>query len=194
MLKDILISEVRVKMLSLLLVESHGESLHVRDIVRKVGTEINAVRRELQRMTRIGLLKRRPRGNKVYYDVNTQFVYYPELISLVAKEAGLGGELIKKSKDLGKITYAVMSKAFVRGRVATPMDVDLIVVGSVNADLLKEIILRAEADHKHEINYTVMGEEEFIFRKRRKENFIIQLLSQSRIVLLGDEEEFCSLV
>ncbi len=194
MLKDILISEVRVKMLSLLLVESHGESLHVRDIVRKVGTEINAVRRELQRMTRIGLLKRRPRGNKVYYDVNPQFTYYPELISLVSKEAGLGGEIIKKSKELGKITYAVMSKALLRGRVATPMDVDLIVVGSVNADLLKEIILRAEADYKHEINYTVMGEEEFLFRKRRKENFIIQLLSQSRIVLIGDEEEFCSLV
>lgn len=194
MLKEILISEVRVKMLSLLLVQSHGESLHVRDIVRKVGTEINAVRRELQRMTRIGLLKRRPRGNKIYYDVNPQFIFYPELVSLVAKEVGLGAELIKRAKELGNIRYAAVAKPLLRGRVAGSTDVDVLIVGSVDAVLLKEIITRAELEHKHEINYTVMGDEEFTFRKRRKESFIVQLLSQSRVMLIGDEEEFSSLV
>lgn len=194
MLKDILISEVRVKMLTLLLLSPENDAPHVRDIVRKVGTEINAVRRELARMTRIGLLKKRPRGNKVFYDVNQDFIFYPELLSLVAKESGLGGEIIKRSRDLGKITYAVMSRSFLRGRVATAMDIDLMIVGSVDAVLLKEIVSKEEALHKHEINYTVMGEEEFVFRKKRREPFIVQLLSQSRIVLIGDEEEFCSII
>ena len=45
-LEDLIISRVRVKMLSLFL--SHpGTIFHVRDIVRKVDEEINAVRREL---------------------------------------------------------------------------------------------------------------------------------------------------
>lgn len=193
MLKDIFVSEVRVKMLTLLLT-SPDQSMHVRDIVRRVGTEINAVRRELQRLTRAGLVKRRPRGNKVFYDLNTQYIYYPELLSLVAKESGLGSELLKAAKDLGKLKFAVLSKAFVRGRIAETLDVDLLIVGSVDAALLKSIIAKAEAEHKHEINYTVMGEDEFLFRKRRRESFIIQILSQSRIMLVGDEEEFCSLV
>src|SRR3989338_8081436 len=193
MLKDILISEVRVKMLSLFL-QAPDQSLHVRDIVRRVGTEINAVRRELQRLTKIGLLKRRPRGNKVYYDVSTSFILYPELLSLVAKESGLGAEIIKSSKDLGKITFAALSKSFARGRIAKSLDVDLLIVGSVDTVLLRDIITRAEAEHKHEINYTVMGDDEFVFRKRRREAFIMSLLSQSRIILVGDEEGFCSLL
>lgn len=192
MLKDILISEVRVKILCLVLL-SQNESFHVREIVRQVGTEINAVRRELNRLTRVGLLKRRPKGNKVYYDVNPNFIYYPELVALVSKEAGLGLDLIKNQRDLGKITFAVLSKAFIKGRVAQSLDVDLLIVGSVNAALLKEIITKYESSHKHEINYTVMSEDEFVFRKRRRESFIVQILSQSRIVLIGDEEEFCSL-
>jgi len=192
MLKDILISEVRVKMLTLLL-KAPNQSLHVRDIVRRVDTEINAVRRELQRLSKIGLLRRRPKGNKVFYDVNTSFVFYPELLSLVCKETGLGADIIKASKDLGKISFAVLSKAFSRGRVAGVLDVDLMIVGSVDAVMLREIIKRAEEEHKHEINYTVMGDDEFLFRKRRRESFIVQLLSQSRIMLIGDEEEFCSL-
>ena len=193
MLKDILISEVRIKMLTLLLLESQGHSFHVRDIVRRVGTEINAVRRELQRMTRIGLLKRRPKGNKIYYDVNNSFVFYPELLSLVAKNSGLGADLIRKSKEIGRISYAVMSSAFAMGRVASSMDVDLLIVGSVDSVHLKEIVSKAEEEHGHEINYTVMGDDEFLFRKRRKEAFIMQLLTQSRIVLIGNEEDFCSL-
>ncbi|MBI4091472.1 winged helix-turn-helix transcriptional regulator, partial [candidate division WWE3 bacterium] len=186
MLKDLFISEVRVKMLSLLLL-SHEQSMHVRDIVRKVGTEINAVRRELDRLTKVGLLKRRPKGNKVYYDVNKGFVYYPEILSLVAKENGLGHEILKNLKDLGRISFAVMSKALVKGRVAGPLDVDLLIIGSVDAVRLKEIITKSEQDHQHEINYTVMGEDEFLFRKRRREPFIVQLLSQSRVMLVGDE-------
>jgi hypothetical protein len=49
LLEDLIISRVRVKVLTLFL--SHpGTIFHVRDIVRKVGEEINAVRRELAHM------------------------------------------------------------------------------------------------------------------------------------------------
>ncbi|MBI5619863.1 transcriptional regulator, partial [Candidatus Gottesmanbacteria bacterium] len=49
MLEDLIISRVRVKILTLFL--SHpGVIFHVRDIVRKIGEEINAVRRELSHM------------------------------------------------------------------------------------------------------------------------------------------------
>ena len=39
-----------------------------------------------------------------------------------------------------------------------------------------------------EINYTIMSEEEFTFRKKRTDPFIIEILSGSRVMLLGDEE------
>ena len=40
-----------------------------------------------------------------------------------------------------------------------------------------------------EINYTVMSEEEFLFRKKRSDPFILSILTGSRLMLVGDEEQ-----
>ena len=46
-----------------------------------------------------------------------------------------------------------------------------------------------EARREREINYTAMTEEEFLFRKRRRDPFILQVIEGSRIMVIGDEEE-----
>lgn len=192
MLQDLFISEVRVKILKAFFSDP-SKALHVRALVRLVGTEINAIRRELQRLTGTGLLRKRPSGNRVYYNLNTGSTYFPEMLSLIAKEEGLGAEIIKSVKELGNVKYAVMSRAFVRGRSYSVLDIDLFVVGAIRLDVLERMIKDAEHGLKREINYSVMGEDEFTFRKRRSDQFINKVLSQSRIMLVGDEEQFCAI-
>ena len=114
MLKDVFISEVRVDILKLML-PFPDKPFHVRALVRAVDTEINAIRRELDRLHSLGILRKRPSGNRLYYSVDTSSPYYPELLSLVAKEEGVGSEIIKSAKKLGNIKYAVLSRAFSRG-------------------------------------------------------------------------------
>jgi len=190
MLEKLFISEVRVKILILLLRDSE-ERLHVREIVRRVGTEINAVRRELSRLTKLGLLRKQPVKNRLYYRVNREFVFYPELVGLIAKETGLGRAILEKRKELGEVEFAMLARGLVEGRVATVEEVDLLLVGKVNLDLLAALVNRAEEEHGHEINYTVMDSEEFKFRHSRKNPFLMKVLMQPRIVLIGDESEFC---
>ena len=192
MLKDLFVSAVRVKILRIFLFDK-DKSYHVRSLVRAVGSEINAVRRELQKLTAIGFLRRRPSGNRVYYSLNSSSIYYPELLSLFVKEGGIGADIIKAEKELGNVKYAALARSFIRGRVSTVLDVDLFVVGSVNIEVLKNIVSNEEKRYGKELNYTVMGEDEFNFRKRRNDSFIVKILSQSRVMLIGDEEEFSSI-
>ena len=192
MLKDLFVSAVRVKILKIFLFDK-DKSYHVRSLVRAVGSEINAVRRELQKLTSIGFLRRRPSGNRVYYSLNSSSIYYPELLSLFVKEDGIGADIIKAEKELGNAKYAVLARSFVRGRASTVLDVDLFVVGGVNIEVLKNIVSNEEKKKNRELNYTVMGEDEFNFRKRRNDPFIVKILSQSRVMLIGDEEEFSSI-
>jgi len=192
MLKDLFVSAVRVKILKIFLFDK-DKSYHVRSLVRAVGSEINAVRRELQKLTSIGFLRRRPSGNRVYYSLNSSSIYYPELLSLFVKEDGIGADIIKAEKELGNAKYAVLARSFVRGRASTVLDVDLFVVGGVNIEVLKNIVSNEERKQNRELNYTVMGEDEFNFRKRRNDPFIVKILSQSRVMLIGDEEEFSSI-
>ncbi len=98
MLKNLLISEVRVKILSALLLDK-GVTYHVRGLVRKVGAEINAVRRELENLESIGLVFKRQSSNRLYYTINTDHLFFPDLLSLFSKEEGLGYELIQNQKE-----------------------------------------------------------------------------------------------
>lgn len=187
MLDDVIVSKVRVKMLQLFF-GNPGQIYHVREIVRQVGEEINAVRRELARLERAGLLKSEWRANRRYYELQRGYVFYGEFMRLMAKTQHLGGNIVKHRGKLGKIKYAMLATAFVQGKPAGSHDVNLLVVGTVVLPELAVFVREEEARRGIEINYTVMSEEEFLFRKRRKDPFIMSILTKSRVMLLGDEE------
>jgi len=56
-LRDLFISKVRVKLLQIFF-DDPNELYYVRQLVRKAGEEINAVRRELNHLEQPGLLKK----------------------------------------------------------------------------------------------------------------------------------------
>lgn len=193
MLNKILVSDVRVKILKLLLLNPQN-SYHVRAIVRAVGAEINAIRRELDNLYGIGLLSRRQSSNKIFYTVNTTHPFYNDLLSLIAKEDGLGAKVLKDIKNLGDVEFAVISLAFLRGRKSSVLDVDFFVVGEVNLEPMEKIIKEEENKIGKEINYTVMPLDEFNSRKRTNDQFVMKILAQSRSMIIGDEEKFCSIM
>ena len=192
MLVDILISKVRVKILELFLANP-GSIYHVREIVRRVAEEINAVRRELARLEKTGLLASEWRANRRYYSLRRDYIFFSELLSIINKSVGLGGSIIKNRAKLGKIKYAMLSSSFTRGKPYGPSEVDLFVVGTIVLPELGAIIREEEARRGREINFAPMTEEEFAFRKNRRDPFLMGILSKPRVMLIGDEEEMVKL-
>jgi hypothetical protein len=187
MLDDLITSKSRVKLLTLFLTNPE-EMHHVRDSVRKTGDEINAVRRELMLLEKKGILQKEQRANRLYYSLNRDYPFYYDLLALGAKTIGLGAAFLENRAKLGKIKYAMFSGAFARRIKHHPDDVDFIVVGTVVLPELAILIRAEEGRLGTEINYTAMSEEEFVFRKKRNDPFIMGILSGTRIMLLGDEE------
>ncbi len=187
MFEDLITSKTRIKILHLFL-ESLGEMYHVREIVRRVEEEINAVRRELILLEKKGILNREARANRVYYSLDTSYPFYYDLIKIHAKEVGLGRDIVKNRSKLGKIKYAMISGEFARNMENTNDNVDLLVVGVVVLPELALIVKKEEERRGREINYTVMNEDEFNFRKSRRDPFISSVIYKSRVMLLGDEE------
>ena len=187
LLSDLITSKTRVKILALFL-DNPNDMFHVREVVRRVGEEINAVRRELIHLEKKGILKREPRVNRVYYYLDKNYPHFFDLLSIQAKNTGLGANIIKNRIRLGKIKFAMLSGKFARGIRDNPEEVDLLAVGTVVLPELSLLIKEEEEKRKHEINYTVMTEEEFNFRKRRRDPFITSVIYGSRVMLIGDEE------
>lgn len=188
MLSDLITSKTRVKILNLYFTNP-GKIFHVREIVRRVDEEINAVRRELLHLEKQGLVSKEPRGNRLYYELRRDYPFYDDLLKIVAKSSGLGGDLLKNKVKLGKIKFAMLSGRATRGIKGEPDDVDLLIVGTVVLPELALLVRNEEARRGTELNYTVMTPEEFDFRKKRRDPFIQKILFGSRLMIIGDEEE-----
>jgi hypothetical protein len=191
MLKDLIVSKVRVKLLEIFFTHP-TEIYHVRDLVRKTGEEINAVRRELAHMEAAGMVKKEPRGNRLYYWFNKNYLFYPQLAQMIAKTTGLGAEIIKNRNKIGKLSFVMFSGKFVQKAERKPNEVDILIVGEVVMPEVAALIKAEEGKIKKELNYTVMTPEEFQFRKRRKDPFLVEILSGTRVMIIGDEDELVS--
>jgi len=188
-LEDIITSKVRIKILDLFY-SNLTEMYHVRGIVREVGEEINAVRRELERLEKAGILKKEPRGNRVYYFVSKDYAGYGDLLQIVAKSTGLGKAIIESKNKLGKVGIVMFSGKFARMKPRKNADnVDVLVVGEIVLPELASIIRTFESKLGREINYTVMTREELDYRKKRRDPFLQGILLNSRVMIIGDEEE-----
>ncbi len=191
MLSDLITSRSRVKLLNVFL-SNPSEMYHVRELVRRTGDEINAVRRELSYLEKKGILSKEPRANRVYYFLSKNYEFYYDLLKIGSKTVGLGENILKNRVKLGRLKYVMFSGKFARRLPKGPEDVDLLVVGAV---VLPELALLVREEEKRldtEINYTVMTEEEFDFRKKKRDPFILSILYDSRVMLIGDEENMLS--
>jgi DNA-binding transcriptional ArsR family regulator len=188
MLDDLIVSRVRVKVLQLFFL-APGKIFHVRDIVRRTQEEINAVRRELAHLEKAGMMTKERRANRLFYALRRDYTLYFDLLELIVKTGGLGGEIIKNRVKLGKLKFVLISGKFARAISRGTNDVDLLVVGRVVIPELSQIVRQEELRREREINYTVMTEEEFDFRKKRRDPFVLEILRGSRVIVIGDEEE-----
>jgi hypothetical protein len=187
-LGDIITSKARIKILELFY-SNIKEIYHVRGIVREVHEEINAVRRELERLEKNGIFKKEVRGNRLYYWVNEEHPLFENLLSIVSKTTGVGSELIANRSKIGKVNLVMFSGRFVRRKdKKREDDVDILIVGDVVLPELAAIVRKEEGERGKEINYTVMSREEFDFRKKRRDPFLQGIVAGSRVMVIGDEE------
>jgi len=188
-LADIITSKVRIKILELFF-SNLKESYHVRGIVREINEEINAVRRELSKLEKAGVLRKEPRGNRIYFSVRPEYLLFDDMTSMVAKTTGLGKIIIENKNKIGRVSFVMFSGKFVRHKEhKREDDVDILVVGEIVLPELATVVRAEETSRSEEINYTAMSREEFDFRKKRRDPFLLGILSGSRVMIIGNEED-----
>src|ERR1700690_2192312 len=133
MIEQLFGSKTRVKLLQLFY-SNPNRSFYVREITRKIGEQINSVRRELSNLLNIGIITSDNTNNKLYYEVNQKFEYFEPLQQIfgggVKKtkvvETGETAKADSGLKTIGHIDLAVYTGQFTRDETA---GVDFLVVG-----------------------------------------------------------------
>jgi len=188
-IESLFISKVRVKALEYFMLNPDKE-IHLRGAVREFSEEVNAVRRELERLAECGILKATNKGNRKYFELNGTNPVVNEMIAIFQKSSGLGLEIMESKNKLGNIEYAFLTPSFTKGIFMGVQIIDLVVIGDVDLDELARIVKKYQEKLNREIHYMVLKSSEFLLKKRRRDQLIIDLLMQDNVLLIGNRDEF----
>lgn len=171
MLKALFSSNTRVKLLIAFL-STPGEEYFIRELTRKLDEQINSIRRELNNLKKIGLLKSRSKNRKKYYYVNEEFLILDELRSMINKCTDPKKELVKKLQKLGSLSLVVFSGMFVEKKGKS---LDLLIIGDLSNDVLLDF-LKTEAKDYKDCKFGILSKEDFLYRLRLNDKFIVDML------------------
>ncbi len=157
-------------------------SFFVRDLSRRINTQLNAVRRELENLETLGILSSRQDGQKKFYKTECTNFLFPELRALVLKsQISFEKNLVKNIDRIGQTQLLVLTGKLVGIK---DLPVDILVVGRVNRDSLKKIVNILQQDLGEQINYTVMSSREYKYRCEVSDKFLFSMLENKRVVLI----------
>jgi DNA-binding transcriptional ArsR family regulator len=172
-LKALFSSQTRVKLLSTFLLHPESEYF-IRELTRLLGEQINSIRRELENLRRIGLVKARHRNRKKYYHVDTEFPLYADLRSMFSKEIQAESPIVGSLKKLPGIQLVLLAGSF----TGTESKVDLLLVGPIQKEFLEALLLQ-DPTFKN-IKYSIFSEADFLYRLSLKDRFILEILNDPR--------------
>ncbi len=180
MLKKIFGSGARVKLFRQFLMNPE-EEFFIRELTRVLDEQINSLRRELQNLEAIGMLKSKDRNRKKYYQVNPHFPLLHELTSLVRKTDESSQKLLKKITKLGDIDVLILTGAF----VDKEGDIDLFLVGNMK----KEDVERFLSDNfaGENLKYALMNREDFLYRIALKDKFVTKIFEEKDNLVLKNK-------
>ena len=181
-------SRTRSKILSLFF--SHpDEEFYVREVVRRVRENYNSVRRELNKLTSVGVLLSKRRGNLRCFQVNKKLPIYEDLKMIFIKTDGIGNELKAVLKKQKKIQLAFIYGSWAEGKEKFLSDIDVFIIGEVNEDKLIEGLNALEKRLSRNINYVIFFRDEFNRRMRNKDPFVKNVIEGKKIILIGELNE-----
>ena len=166
------------------------QSFYTRQIAREVDTSIGAVQRELENLSRVGLIVRKSVGSQVFYQANLNAPIFREMQALVNKTVGILSILQAALHPLSKrIVLAFVYGSVARDEETTQSDVDLMVVGKATLD---EVLSRLSAVEKtigRPINPTVYSVAEFKSKIAGGNHFLNAVVKGKKVFVVGDDDE-----
>ena len=147
-------------------------------MTRDLDEQVNAIRRELDSLKRVGLLKSSNRNWKKFFSLNRNFLFYPELSSMILKNFVSNTDIKKELSEIWEVNYLYLSWIFVNKE----SPVDLFIVGSIDPDKVQKYL--NEEVWEKDVKFSVIPEKEFNYRLDINDAFLLTVVRDKDAVVL----------
>ncbi len=174
MLEALITSKTRIKLLLKFFLNSSSTG-YLRSLEPEFGESTNAIRQELNRFEKAGLLIAKTDGNKKIYHANVKHPLFPEINSLLMKYVGLDTIIDKVVNKIGKLQSVYLVGALAKGNDSKI--IDLWFVGDdIDKNYLLELVEKVEGLLERKIRYLIISLKELDeFLKSKSKNEMLLL-------------------
>jgi DNA-binding transcriptional ArsR family regulator len=186
---DALMPKTRQGILAALLVQP-DRTWYVSELARRMDVTPSTLQRELQALTRAGILKSHRQGRMAYVQANADSPIYTDLRGLLLKTAGLADVLADALRPLaGKVQVAFVYGSMASGTEESDSDIDLMLIGTMTPAELAVPLRKARDLLGREVNPTVYSSAEFREKRRAGNPFLTQVLDRPRLFVVSSSHE-----
>ncbi len=193
MLDELFSSKARIEILKLFIFNPK-DRFYQRQISLESKQPIRAVQREVEKLEKIGLIKKSIAGNRVYYSVNNACPIYGELKGIIFKAAGIAAVLKAELSKSKGIRAAFIYGSYAEDKEGPSSDIDLMTIGNISSRELSKILSGPKAELSREINYAVFTPAEFRDKIEEGDHFLNTVLRKKKIFIIGSENELKGVV
>jgi len=165
MLKSIITSEVRIKLL-LKFFLNPGNQAYLRQLSGEFGESTNGIRVELNRLVEANILNTETKGRNKLYKANSKHPLFEEIRNIVLKSTGIEKVISNIIEKLGDVEVT-----FIRGDYAEGRDtglIELVVVGDkVNKSEMERVRRKTEKLIERKISLLLLTSKEFSVLKNK---------------------------
>ncbi|MCX6795013.1 MAG: hypothetical protein NTY31_03480 [Candidatus Falkowbacteria bacterium] len=184
MLNALFGSEARVKIINLFFLYP-DKKYSSAQIAQTLNRPLNSLRREMNNLLKTGVIREaKPEtgATKKYFNVNLDFILFPEVSALCAKTQILFSQnFIVKLQKICQPKLLILSGFFVN---CPDAKTDLLLVGVVRRAAFLKLIKELEKELGREINFTILKEREYRYRREVMDIFLYNILEGKKLVLI----------
>ena len=151
-------SKTRIKLLIRLFFNPKTTS-YLRELAKEFDVSTNAVREELNQLTKTELLTSHKSGRQVMYQANQNHPLFPELKSMVSKVMGIDHVIDSMVTRLGDLERAYLIDDYAEGKDSGI--IDLLLVGDIDQYHLNDLSRKTERYIKRKIRSLVLSRDEY---------------------------------
>lgn len=171
MLKRLFTSNTRIKLLTLFLMNP-AEEYFIRELTRRLSEQINSIRRELDNLKKLGLLRSKAKNRKKYYYVNKDFVLIEELKSIIIKALSSNETIARDIEAMGDVKVLALAGLFADLPTTT---VDMLIVGEIDREKLANYI-SSDLRTQRPIKFSILNEQDYKYRLSCKDKFLTSII------------------
>ncbi len=158
MLDSLITSKTRIKLLLKFFLNSSTKS-YLRNLEQEFGESSNAIRVELNKMEKAGLLHSEVTGNKKFFQANVDHPLFNDINNIVKKFIGIDQLIEKVISQVGDLEVAYITGDFAKGKDSKI--IDLVLIGqNLDTGYINKLVTKAESFIERKVRFLILTADE----------------------------------